>query len=156
MDKPELTKELARARRIVFLLLKIRNRSEKEIRDRLKLKGFDSIVIEKTLQYFKDAQFIDDRQFAKWWIDVRLLKPFGFNRIKFELKSKGISDDILNEALPEASNQTSEILLVDMLVKKRQPRYKNLDKLTMKRRLFDYLARRGFSSESINQVIQKL
>ena len=156
MELPETTKELQRARQIVFRLLKIRNRSEKEISDRLKLKRFDDAIIDKTLQYFKDAQFIDDRQFARWWITSRLTKPFGFKRIQFELRNKGISNEILKEELSEISSRVSEVQLVESLVKKRLARFKEMDPLTQKRRLFDYLARRGFSLESINKVIKNL
>lgn len=156
MESPEPTQELARAKQIVFRLLKIRNRSEKEIKDRLKLKDLDDNTIEKTLQYFKDALLIDDRQFAKWWINARLTKPFGFRRIQFELKNKGIHDEIAKEELSAAFSQISEVRLMETLVRKRLSRYKNLDPLTKKRRLFEYLARRGFHIESINQTLQKI
>ena len=153
---PEITKEQARAKQIVFRLLKIRNRSEKEIKDRLKLKRISEDTIEKTLCYFKEAQSIDDRAFAQWWIHARLAKPLGLKRIQFELKQKGISDEILNEVIPEVFNRQSEFPVVEELARKRWQNYKNLDTLTKKRRLSGYLARRGFSSESIQQVLRKL
>src|SRR5262245_19591740 len=141
MKLPASTQETQRARNIGFRLLKIRHRSEKEIKDRIKLKGINDETIEQTLQYFRDAQFIDDRQFARWWISSRLTKPFGFKRIQFELRNKGISDEILRDELAEMSGRVSEIQLVESLVQKRLARFKNVDPTTKKRRLFEFLAR---------------
>ena len=149
-------KTLLKSKNVVFRLLKIRQRSEKEIRDRLKFKKTPKNIIEKTVYYFKNLRFIDDRQFAKDWINARLSKPFGLNRIRLELRQKGIEDTIIEEELALKKENYLEETIVSELVQRRFSRYKNLDKLKTKRRLFEYLIRRGFRIETINKVLRKI
>ena len=153
IDKDSLSK----ARTAVFRLLKIRIRSEQEIAERLKTKKFDSSIIKETIRYFKDIELINDRIFAQSWIRSRLNKPFGLGRIKNELKAKGISEDILQEELEKIKAddyQESEIVL--KVAQRRASIYRNVDPLKLKQRLFGYLARRGFSSESIYKALKKI
>ena len=157
MDEPTLNqKTLQKSKNFVFRLLKIRQRSEKEIRDRLKRKQIPKDVIEKTIHYFKSLQLIDDRQFAKSWINARLSKPLGLNRIRLELKQKGIDDAIIEEEFAHKKENYFEEDILLQLAQKRLERYRNLDQLTAKRRLFEYLVRRGFGINSINKIVQSI
>lgn len=149
-------KEVLRAKAIVFRLLKIRPRSEHELRSRLKMKKITEPLIESTIAYFKQIELINDRQFAKAWTQARLLKPFGLNRIRFELKNKGISDTILKETLAEAKEAFPETEAITKLVAKRLPKYKNTDPVKTKRRLFDYLVRRGFNASDVSRALSKM
>ena len=156
MVTQERNKELIRARNIVFLLLKFRQRSEKEVRQRLKRKSISDSIIENVVDYFKELTLLDDRQFARSWIRARLLKPFGVKRIRFELKQKGIPDNIINEELTEASHSEGENEAVTALAKKCLSKYKNLEPIKAKRRTYEYLLRRGFTSEQIQKTLQKI
>ena len=149
-------KNLKKAREAVFRLLKVRFRSEQEIRERLKRKEFPQDTIEQTIEYFKKGEFIDDRQFAQKWISSRLLKPFGVNRIQFELKSKGIQDEIIKEALKDVTNDYLEEEVVLSLVKRQVSKYKNRDLNKSRQRIYGYLARRGFRSGVILKALERL
>lgn len=148
--------EIEKAKDIALRLLKIRNRSEKEITDRLARKNVHPHVISKTVEFLKSTRLIDDRQFTKTWIDARLKKPFGIHRISFELKEKGINNDLIEEGLSFFTQNYPEDEIVLALAKKRLSKYKNLDNDVIKHRLFGYLVRRGFSSEAINKTITQL
>ena len=154
----EIDKEsLSKARTAVFRLLKIRIRSEKEIAEKLKTKKFDNTIIKETIRYFKDIELIDDRVFAKAWIRSRLNKPFGLGKIKNELKAKGIAEDILQEELETIkADDYQEAEIVLKAAQRRATIYRNVDPLKLKQRLFGYLARRGFSSESIYKALKRL
>ena len=52
------------AKEYAFLLLKFRLRSEKELAQRLRQKKFSETIIQDTLTFLKDKQFIDDQIFA--------------------------------------------------------------------------------------------
>ncbi len=149
-------KELLRAKTIVFRLLKVRPRSEGEIRTRLKLKKIAEGTIENTVTYFKHIDLINDRQFAKAWTQARLLKPFGLNRIRFELKNKGINDTLLKETISEAAKTFPEVHTIARLVQKRLPKYKSADPLKTKRQLFGYLVRRGFKPGDVTSALSKI
>ena len=156
MDKDEAKKKRSKARESVYRLLKYRFRSEKEIADKLKIKGFDKATIDETIRYFKDLEIIDDRQFARGWISSRLNKPFGPKRIQHELDQKGIARHIIEEELHDAFDAYSEADVVLNLARKRTQKYKGIEPLKAKQRLFGYLSRRGFSTEAIYKAINQI
>ena len=95
MPVSDKEKERDKAKSYVYRLLNIRLRSEQEVEAKLKLRSFSASVIGDTIDYFRDIQLIDDRQFARKWIESRLNRLFGANRIRYELQKKGISKNIL-------------------------------------------------------------
>ena len=152
----KMTDEYARAKNSVLRLLKIRQRSEQELRTKLKLQKISEAVIDQVIQYFKKLRFIDDRQFARSWIRGRLTRPFGLDRIRFELKTKGIANDIIKEQITSAKENYNEYETVMELARRRFSRYKGIEPLKAKQRTFGYLSRRGFSIEAIQSAIRKL
>lgn len=147
-------KALLKAKQAVDRLLKIRLRSEQEIRSRLLLKQFPDEVISEVINFYKELGLIDDRQFAKRWIVSRQSKPYGLNRIRFELKNKGISEQILNEELSAGFENFSEDQVVCQLAKRRAEKYTNIEPEKRRKRIYDYLQRRGFSQKSIIKAIK--
>src|SRR3989304_593816 len=107
-----------KAKTIVFRLLNIRQYSEKELRDKLRNKNIPVETIESTLRYFKELALIDDDQFAKKWISFRLSRPFGLKRIRFELIGKGISNDIIEREIEEATSDYPESEIVTAIARK--------------------------------------
>ena len=58
--------------------LKLRDHSEKEIRDKLKQKEFNNSVIEKAIAKLYKLDFLNDERFARIWVSDRIkLKPKG-------------------------------------------------------------------------------
>jgi regulatory protein len=137
------------------LLLKFRLRSEKEVRDRLKKKKFDAETIEDTVSFLKEKAFIDDEQFARAWIRSRVKKPLGIRRLKVELRLKGIDKAIIDAGINELKSDYSEEDVVKSIAKNRLSRLKGIDQQKAKKRVYAYLLRRGFSPESIIEVLNK-
>jgi len=137
--------------------LSFRPRSEKEISDYLKKKQVDSIISQKIITKLKESNFLNDVEFAKWWIEQRtLIKPRAWRIIKFELKVKGISDEIIQNS--EFRIQNDEEIAMK-LVEKKISRYKNLPKQEVYQKLSRYLASKGFDWEtakiSIDEIFSK-
>lgn len=147
---------LARARETVLRLLNIRWRSEKEIRDKLKKKEFDPDVVDQTVQYFKKIGLVDDRQFAQKWAAWRLAKPFGRARIQYELKEKGVEGAFIEEALASAMKDFPEEETVVQLARKQAAKYQGVEREKVRQRVYGYLARRGFSPQSILKAVYKI
>lgn len=155
-ERESVTENLKKAREAVFRLLKIRFRSEQEIRERLTRKQFSQETIEQTIPYFKELGLIDDRQFAQKWISSRLLKPLGINRIQFELRNKGVQDEIIQEALKNLTDDYPEEEIVFRLAKRQVSKYKNTDLNKSRQRIYGYLARRGFRSATILKALKNI
>lgn len=152
-DKSE---PLEKAKNYAFLLLKFRQRSAKEITQRLKQKNFDDSVIKETLSFLKRQGFVDDESFAKAWIDSRLKKPLGLRRIKEELRIKGIDTDIIESNLKKIKQDYLEEEVVARIAADRLSKLKGIEPQKAKRRTFAYLLRRGFSPEVILDTLARI
>lgn len=146
----------ARAREAVLRLLNVRWRSEKEIRDKLKKKEFDAELIDQTVQHFKKIGLIDDRRFAQKWAAWRLARPFGKARIRYELKEKGVEGAVIEEALALAMKDFPEEETVVRLAQKQAAKYPGVEREKVRQRVYGYLARRGFSPQSILKAVYKI
>ena len=137
------------------MLLKFRQRSEQELRERLEKKKFDKQIIEETLSFLKERSFIDDSSFAKSWIDSRIKKPLGIRRLKAELLIKGISKAIIDSCIDEIKENYPESKIVAGIVKDRLDKLKGCDPQKAKKRVYAYLLRRGFSPETVIDVLNR-
>lgn len=152
------SKDLSSGRNYVLRLIKLRIRSEKELRDKLKAKQYDGPAIEELIAYFKRLGYVNDREFAHSWINYRLSKPLALRAIEIELKQKGISRDTINELISEKKNTLNEFDIARELAKTRLEKLKGKkdkeDKI--KQKLYYYLARRGFSNDIVSEVINQI
>ena len=142
-------------RNYVWRLLKLRLRTEFEIRDKLKFKNFSAALIDELIAYFKEKGHINDRKFANFWIEGRLNKPLGFKAIERELESKGLSIELVQELISLKKKEVDEVSLARELTQRQFNKLKERKEPAekIKPKLYGYLTRRGFSRETITQVI---
>ncbi len=150
------SQQLREAKQTVYRSLKYRPRSEYELRKKLCEKNFSGDIAEQTIGYFKQIGLVDDQQFSLGWTRSKLNKPVGLRRIRQELKTKGIDEDVINTAIEKSTDLYDEPEAVRKLIEKRKNKYHGLDKQTVRRRMFGYLARRGFQTQTIIKEIHQL
>ncbi|MCD5390288.1 RecX family transcriptional regulator [candidate division NPL-UPA2 bacterium] len=149
--------EARKAKDYALNLLSFRPRSTREVRDRLKRKDYDEKVIEEAVENLKRIGLINDEEFARSWAQSRMQsKPMGRRLLEQELRQKGIDKEIIEVASEATYGQHDEETLALTLAKKKLKSYRGLDDLTIKRRLYGYLGRRGFSPETISEVLEKI
>ena len=149
-------RELSKAKTIAFRSLKIRERSVLELREKLVLKKVPKDTIDQTIKFLLTKKFLDDRTFARNWIRYRRARPFGPKRIKLELRQKGVDDEIIAQELEDAFTGFNQEEVVQELASRRAARYRDEEPIKRKRKVFDFLARRGFSLEMITKAIRKI
>lgn len=152
------SRDLNSGRNYLFRLIKFRIRSEKELKDKLKAKLYDGPTIEELIAYFKRLGYVNDKEFARSWIDYRLSKPLALRAIEMELKQKGIGREIINELISEKKGTLNEFEIARELAKTRLEKIRcrkdKDDKIRQK--LYCYLSRRGFSSDIVSEVINQI
>ena len=146
---------LAKAKSTVFRLFKFRPRSEREIINKLKGKKLPNDTIATAIEHFKKIDYINDRRFAQMWAVSRLTRN-GINRIRLELKQKGIAEEIIQETIGNIPEDYSEIETVLTVAKKQLRKYERLDPDKQKRRLYEYLLRRGFRQNTAQKALRQL
>jgi len=143
-------------RQSALRFLKIRPRSVKELKEKLENKSFEAQEIKQTIEWLKSTKLLDDRSFTKSWIQYRLARPFGFRRIILELKEKGIDPAIIDEEIAFVQEQTDESNSALELAQRRYERLAGIEVIKKKKRVFDFLFRRGFSPDIIFKVLKRL
>ena len=140
-----------------YALLRMRPRSEFEIANRLKLKGYDEPVIEEVVSRLKQTGELDDEKFAMLWVESRMHRnPAGDVVLKYELREKGVSDSVIEATLSEKAKKYDEYEVAFNMAKERFGRFKKLDRQKAMKRVYDFLMRRGFKYDNIRKIIENL
>jgi regulatory protein len=91
--------ELACARERALRVLGHRERSTAELRRRLSDDGYPEPVVAVVVARFEELQLVDDARFAALWVRTRNSAGLGPQRIRRELRERGVSDEIIREAM---------------------------------------------------------
>jgi regulatory protein len=130
-----------------------RPRSETEVRRRLREKGVVPELIDEVLARLSRAGLVDDKAFASFWVENRgTFRPRSSRMLKAELKQKGVSEDVLREALSETNDDEAAYTVAA----KRARRLAGLERQEFRRKLGEFLARRGFSYDTIAPVVERV
>jgi regulatory protein len=149
------SEEVAAAREAALRLLAVRARSEREIRDRLRSKGYDPTAVDDVVQGLTSAGLLDDVSFARLWADERVrLRPVGPMRLRQELAAKGVPGDVADRVLAETFSAHDE---VDLAVEAARKRARGaMGDRRERERLHAFLVRRGFTYEAVSQALRML
>jgi len=136
-------------------LIEFKDRTEKEIRDKFKEKGYEENCIEDEIEFLKSYGYIDDKRYAEHFThDAINLKKWGKMRIRTELLRKGVDREIVDNVIEDAFFELDD----DIILSQMQLRFKNSDFSNIKERtrIFNFFMRRGFSSEEIKGAMNKM
>ena len=148
--------QVAKAREKALRLLDFRARSRAEISRRLSAAGFAEDIVEETLERLERAGLVDDGQFAKAWVGHRSAgKGMGRARIKWELRQKGVSNEVVEEALSAVDGETERRSALEA-ARRRWAKDSSPDDRTKRRRIAAYLRRQGYDWSVITAVLNEL
>lgn len=152
-----ITSEEEKAKEYALNLLSYRQRSHKELADRLRVKGYKDAAIKVVLSSLKKLNLIDDEAFARSWAEERTSrKPIGRELLSQELWQKGIATEIIDRVCEDVFAERSEESLALTAAHNKLRSSQNLDPSTRTRRLYSYLRRRGFHPDVISRVMEKV
>lgn len=133
-------------------ILERRCHSKKELYQKLKLKGAKDEDILKVLEFLEEYKLVDDLDYAKRLAkDLQNLKKLGKKRIALLLSQKGISNDLIEIALSDISDDDIE-KIENMIRLKLKGNFdkKNIDKAIR------YFVYKGYEVSDIKACIEKL
>ena len=135
-------------------LITYRDRSVAEIRQSLHQKQIPEEIIENVINRLGENGLLDDKRFANLWIENRNeFRPRSHRMLAMELRKKGISEDIISQVL---ENTTADEELAHKAAQKQIRRYKTLEWQDFRRKLSSFLARRGFSYETVDLTVHQI
>ncbi len=142
-----------RAYQQALLFLSYRARSESEIRQNLRKHDIPEEVIAHTLERLREGRLADDGQFARAWVENRnTFRPRSQRALKLELRQKGLSEQAVQSAL---AGLDEEALAYEAGLKKAR-RLPAAEWSEFRRKLSEFLARRGFPYSVIASVVSRL
>jgi len=145
--------QVYRCREAAIRFLGYRPRSESELRDRLTKRGFNAEIITEVINRLKEQGLVDDAAFARFWTENReSFRPRSQTLTRRELKQKGLAEDVIDQAVGGINDEENAYLVAGS----RARRMTITDYQDLRKRLGDYLRRRGFSYETINHTIEKI
>jgi regulatory protein len=136
-------------------LLTHRGRSERELRQRLKMKGYTADAIDAAIRRVTDWGYLDDERFATAWVEQRQAgKPRSRRALANELREKGVAREIVETTLEEA--EIDEVADARRLAADKWRKDQELDLDKRRQRAAAFLARRGYGWEVAKQVLDEL
>ncbi|MEE8483043.1 MAG: RecX family transcriptional regulator [Nitrospinota bacterium] len=152
-----MPQSLARARNAAYRLLAYRDRSIFEIRTALKKKGFLNKEIENVIEKLTVDGYLDDSKFAlNYGGSLLRNKKAGPRYVEHRLYVKGVEKELARKTVEglfcDPDIQKREIM--GWIEKKKKSFKKGLTPMQKKKRIYDFLVRRGFSFDLIMQSLK--
>ncbi len=146
MEKGGQEKYLSYLMRICSL----REYSRADIEKYIIKKGYSKEDSEKMIRRLEDEKFIDDARYANAYVrDKSTLAGWGARKIRYQLLSKGLSREVVDEAIDENYKQASEKMVKVLSVKWMTLEKKEEDEYLRRKKLEAYAASRGYSFDEI-------
>ena len=130
-----------------------RLRSINELRDYLKNKEEDTIIIEEVIDKLIDYKYLDDDRFTKAFIKDKLnFTNWGDYKIKNELKRLGVNEEIIYNNM---SNIDDNIYYerINKIINKDISTNKKYNGIKLKNKIYNHLLTLGYSKEKVISII---
>lgn len=147
---------IPRAKARALHLLEKQDRTEKNLRDKLKESGYPKEAVDVAIEYVSDYNYINDLRYAQNYIKYRRDKK-SRRRIERELINKGIKKEIIEEAIFLLEEDMEDLLFDELSVIEKYIEKKlssDFDE-KKKQRVYAHLMREGFSSQDIISVLNR-
>lgn len=147
------------AREDALRLLDRQRYTRRDLTRRLRDKGHDAAEIEATLDRLTEVGLVDDVEYARAFIAGRWgRRAAGWRKIEQDLRGKGVSGETIVAAKErfevEQGGAADETDAARRVIEQAARKYAALDPRVRRQRLTALLLRRGFSYDTIEQVLR--
>lgn len=144
--------EIAKARREAMTFIARKMRTEWEIVNRLRQKGFESSIIDTVMTDFRDKKYVDDADYAEMYIrDFLKFKKDGIYKLRQKLQEKRINSRLIETAIEKYVNRDDQVNKALNLARRKMNSLQSCE--NKKEKIYRYLVQKGFESEIVSQVL---
>lgn len=130
------------------------DRCTKEVQTKLRILGISESDFENIIKQLIEEGFINEERFIQSYIRGKInTKGWGVQKIIYNLKLKGIEEQLIRREIAKLDSQSIEKNLISLIEK--WITNKELTYVT-KQKLYRYLMNRGYSGGEISQVLTQL
>lgn len=150
--------ELDEAKDVALNYLSYKPRTKTEVERRLRRDDYREVVIDEVVTYLEEREYIDDKTYARLFAEERFTsKGYGPYRVEQDLRKRGVAAEAIEDALAEVYDSESMREEALRQAEKRWPRLSGeSDTRKRKKKLYDFLARRGFPFEIVRAVVDRV
>jgi regulatory protein len=149
------SKALVSAQDYSLRLISARPYSEKQIAEKIIKKGFSTEDTAKAVKKLKEYGYLNDESFAARLIENGKNRLIGRIKLSYELYKKGIGKSLIEELIGKfySEDEEREVAVKAMDKKKVSLIKYRENELIFKKKLYDFLQSRGFSSRTIEDIL---
>ncbi len=140
-------------------MLAFRARATRELRTALLRKGEEAANVEAALERLASMGLLDDASYARQYAHGKIVGPgFSRRRLQAELAKRGVAREVADSAIEEAlaEDDVDGDAILERVARKKLRALAKVDAPTRRRRLYEFLARRGYDSDDIRRVMDRL
>ncbi|SHE61911.1 regulatory protein [Thermoanaerobacter uzonensis DSM 18761] len=132
-----------------FKLLSRKMLTEKELSQKLEMKGFEENIIKSVIEKLKNYNYINDEVYTKLFIEQKINQLYSRRKIYYELVKKGISKELIQESLNNFYPEEKEVEIIKKIIEKKLKSQEETKKLK------NYLYNNGFQVENISDALKE-
>lgn len=140
-----------RAKLCALNYLKRMDRTESQLLRKLQTLGYPEEISGAALDYVKQYRYIDDMRYACSYIEYRK-ESRSLRQLEQDLMQKGISRDVIQEAMMQAELPEEDVQISRWLQKKHYRKDTADQKET--ERIYRFLLRKGYSSTAVLRMMR--
>ena len=133
-------------------LLSRKPRTERDLRKAL-VEDFQPIDIDRALARLHELGYLDDRAWSDRYVGSPRAQVRGRSLLRSELKARGVSDEVVAETLDGRDDLAAAI---ETAAKRVRSLRSIEDEERRKRRLYDFLRRRGFADDVCRRAMESV
>lgn len=140
-------------------MIALRARSSAELRRLLVRKGEVPEHVDVAIDRLLRASFLDDASFARQFARSKALGAgLSRRRVQQELARRGVAREVADAAIAEvfAEEAVDEEGTLERVARKKLKTLERLDPAVQRRRLYSFLARRGYDGDDIARTVRGL
>jgi len=140
-------------------MLAARGRASADLRRVLIRKGEPADRVTIAIERLERAGFLDDASYARQFTRSKGVGGgLSKRRVQQELAKRGVARDVSDEAIETVfvEEGVDEEASIERVARKKLRSLSSVDDATRKRRLYSFLARRGYDSDAISRVLRIL
>jgi regulatory protein len=140
-------------------LLSARAYTVRNLRRKMEGKGFDARDIEAAVGRLVSSGLLDDRKFAFEFARQKIVVGgAATRRVRQALILKGIASQVVDDAIAEliSEEEVDHEEAIEKIAVKKLRSMTDLDAVTQRRRLFGFLARKGYEVDDVKRVVGRL
>ena len=155
LDDPQADPEQV-ARTILLRRLEAAPRTRAQLASTLRERGVPDEVAARVLDRFEEVGLVDDRLFARMWVDSRQAgRGLSVRALRSELRTRGVAEEVIAEAVSAVAPDDERSAARAVAVRKARS-VTGLPRLTQMRRISGALARKGYGPGLTAEVVREV